>query len=112
MTKPRSSRPSHIGEVLSHLSALRGLGRVRAQADLAELWESVAGADLAAETRVLGLRRGTLVVGVSSSVRLAELVGFHRSSLLEQLQQQRPDLRLRELRFKLHGGTAARKPSG
>jgi predicted nucleic acid-binding Zn ribbon protein len=92
--------PEALGSVLSRLFALRGYGRVRADADLLSLWKQAAGEDVAASSRPLGLKNGVLTIGVASSPLLSELTSFHRGRLLEALQQQPQGRAIRDLKFR------------
>jgi hypothetical protein len=95
------SGPSHISQALSELFALRGYAREQGSVQLQEVWNTIAGQNVAQQTRVMGINRGVLQVGVGNASLLGELAGFHRSDLLQQLQQRHPELRLRDLKFRL-----------
>lgn len=101
--RPESRDPRALGDVLSHLFALRGYGRARADRALHDLWRQAAGEQIATRTRVLGLRNGVLQVGVSNAALLGELAAFHRPSLLEALQRSAPDGSIRDVKFRLKG---------
>ena len=97
--------PQHLSQVLSQLISLRGLARVRGDAQLAEIWKTAAGPQIAAQTRVLGIQRGVLQVGVSNSSLLSELVSFHRFTILDALKREHPHLKIRDLKFRLKTGS-------
>ena len=96
-------RPQPISAALSELITLRGWARSGGDSALADAWATVAGDATAGKTRVQGVKRGVLHVDVSNSALLSELVAFHRVDLLEQLQSEYPDLRIRDLKFRLQG---------
>lgn len=100
---PEGGSPRALGDVLSHLFALRGYGRVRGNRQLQDVWQEAAGQQIAARTRVLGLKNGVLQVGVGNASLLSELAAFHRPSLLEALQSIDGELGIRELKFRLNG---------
>ncbi len=100
-TAQKKAEPHHVGKVLSELIALKGLARVHGTEQLQQAWRSVAGDDFGRKSRVIELTRGILNVGVSNSAVLNELAGFHKQSLLEQLQQQFAHLKIREIKFRL-----------
>lgn len=102
--------PAALGDVLSQLFALRGYGRIRGDQQLHHAWRQVAGDQIAAQTRVSGVKNGVLQVGVASSALLSELAAFHKHSLLQRLQTVHPHLKIKDLKFKLRGGlgTASR----
>jgi len=105
MDKPTQSRrePHALGDVLSQLFALRGYGRPRGDRQLQEIWRETAGDVIARQTRVSGVKNGVLQVGVGSSALLSELAAFHKYSLLERLQREQPNLKLRDIKFRLRG---------
>jgi len=96
--------PLHVSQALSELIALRGYARRRADNQLQDVWNAAAGEEIAPHTRVAGLNRGVLQVGVSNASLLGELTAFHKPALLKRLQQERPELRIRDLKFKLNTG--------
>lgn len=98
-----ASEPQHVSRALSELIALRGLARFRGEAELANIWNELAGSAIAAQTRVLGIRRNVLNVGVSNSALLSELASFYRTELLQKLQERWPELQIKELKFRLDG---------
>ncbi len=100
----RSDREPHqLGDVLSQLFALKGYGRVKGQAQLQNVWSSVAGEKIANQTRIQGVKRGTLLVAVVSSALLNELALFHKASLLERIQNDYPEWNIQDIKFRLRG---------
>lgn len=97
----RSKGPQDISAVLSELFSLRGWGRVRGEAELADIWHRVAEEDWYHRTRVLGCRRGVLQIAVDSAPLRSELETFHRRSLLSALQQAAPHWKVRDIKFLL-----------
>ena len=94
-------QPQHLSNALSEFIALRGLARIRGDAQLEALWRDVAGSVVASQTKVQGIKRGVLQVSVSNSPLLSELVMFHKFSLLKALQEKHPNLNVHELKFRL-----------
>ncbi|MEX0718418.1 MAG: DUF721 domain-containing protein [Planctomycetaceae bacterium] len=103
MKRHGRSGPESLGKALAELVALRGLARPRGDAQLADVWRNVAGPQIAAATKVLGIRRGVLQVGVSNSALLSELASFHKASLLAAMTREHADLKIRDLKFRLNG---------
>lgn len=99
----RRREPQALGDVLSQLFALRGYGRVRGDRQLHDIWKSVAGEMIAGQTRVSGIKNGILQIGVASSALMSELASFHKFSLLERLQSDHSQLKVRDIKFKLRG---------
>jgi predicted nucleic acid-binding Zn ribbon protein len=98
--------PQALGDVLSQLFALRGYGRVRGDRQLHEVWREVAGETIARQTRVSGVKNGVLQVGVANAGLLSELASFHKFSLLERLRSDHPQLKVKDIKFKLRGDLA------
>ena len=98
-----TSEPNALGDVLSRLFALKGYGRVRAEQQLHEAWVAVAGQQVAALTRVAGLKNGVLQVGVANSALLSELASFQKTELLQGLEANYSHLKIRDVRFRLRG---------
>jgi hypothetical protein len=101
--------PQRLGDALSELVALKGLARSGAAEQLSQAWKQAAGERIASETRVVAVKNRSLEIEVASAALMYELDSFHKSSLLEALQQQ-PGLEINRLKFRLKGslGEAAR----
>ena len=95
--------PLPLSAALSELIALRGFARVRSDNELEAVWKKVAGPDLAKQTRPLAISRGTLTVSVENAPLLSELASFRSPELLQNLKQQAPHLKIKNLKFKLSG---------
>ena len=95
------SGPEHLAQALARLITLRGLARVKGEAQLQETWSLVAGERIAKHTKVLEIRRGVLHIGVFNAPMLGELASFHKLNLLTKLQTDHPNLKLRDLKFLL-----------
>jgi predicted nucleic acid-binding Zn ribbon protein len=93
--------PHHIGKVLSEFIALKGLARVHGSEQLQQAWRTVVSDDVGRRSRVMELTRGVLQVSVGSSALLNELAGFHKQTILENLQGQFAHLKIRDIKFKL-----------
>lgn len=100
-TEPAGSRqPQHIGNVVGELFARRGYGRVLGTAAMEQAWRQAVGDELAVQTRVGTLRRGTLEIVVSSSLLSQELT-FQKTQLLARMQSQLPPDTVRDFRFRV-----------
>jgi len=93
--------PVHVSQAISELIALRGYARKRGDAQLQDVWQTIAGPKFAEQTRVAGINRGILQVNVGNSSLLAELASFHKPSLLRTLKEQHPELRIKDLKFRI-----------
>src|SRR6056300_584702 len=103
MRSPYRRPPKPLSESLSEIVAFRGLARREGDNQLAEIWSSIAGKRIAQSTRVIGIKRGVLNIGVRSAPLLSELAAFQKTELLESLQQQHADLKIRDIKFVLQG---------
>ena len=109
--KPRvNAPPPTLGAALQELLRLKGVADAGGNRQLADAWRAAAGDRVADRTRVVGVRHGTLHVGVQNSALLGELASFHRDRLLADLREKLPESRLKALKFKLNG--ELRKPPG
>lgn len=95
--------PQSLGDVVTRLVALRGFGQVGGQRELARLWREAAGPEIGRRTRVIGLQKGNLLIGVGNAALLSELAAFHKHDLLEKLRQASQDVAIRDLKFRLRG---------
>lgn len=93
--------PNRLSDVLSELIALRGLARSGSDGQLQAVWNEIAGPGIASQTRPQTVKRGILHVAVSNAALLNELVSFHKRSLLAALKERQPQLKIRELKFRL-----------
>ncbi|QDU78302.1 hypothetical protein Pla110_00030 [Polystyrenella longa] len=97
------SGPQSLSKVLNDLFALKGYARIQGNELLHKHWKEIAGEPLASQTRVLGIKRGVLQIGVSNAPLLSELVAFRLPQLLKQLQEEASELKVRDLKFILRG---------
>lgn len=70
-------------------------------AGLSDLWADAAGPDVALKTRVLGLRRGTLLVATASSALKSEIEAYRRPGILKRLAERAETLRIARLQIVL-----------
>ena len=98
-----ASQPQHLSKALAELIAQRGWARVRANAQLDDIWNDVCGELIGTQTRVIKVRNGVLHVGVVSAALLSELASFHKDSLLQSLRERYPKLNIHEIKFRLKG---------
>jgi predicted nucleic acid-binding Zn ribbon protein len=92
--------PERVGEILSRLFTARGWGRMQERLRLERAWTEAVGADLAAHTRTVALRRGVLEVLVDNAVLLQELAHFHKRRLLEAVRRHLTGVAVTDLRFR------------
>jgi len=92
--------PQALKEVLANLFTARGWGRRQGRLHLEKAWAQAVGPGYAEQTRVAGLRRGTLEVEVKNGVLMQELAQFHKRRLLEALRPLLPGQTFTDLRFR------------
>lgn len=97
----QDSGPLHVSKALAELIALRGFAKPQGDAQLQAAWDLAAGSEIAPHTKVSELNRGVLQILVANAALLAELNGFHKTPILKTLQQKRPELRVKSLKFRL-----------
>ena len=95
-----SRGPQPIAETLSQLMARRGYAYLKTTSEREEAWKEVVGQKMVGHCRVGQVRRGVLEVVVRNSAALQELT-FRKKKLLEEIMAALPDLRIRDLRFRI-----------
>ncbi|QGJ70905.1 DUF721 domain-containing protein [Planctomycetales bacterium 10988] len=96
----KRGKPQAIGELVAQLMTRRGYGRIRANTELAQVWQQVIGEPFAEHTRVGTFQRGTLEIIVTHSALVQELT-FQQQALLQKLQQSVPEMNMKGLRFRV-----------
>jgi hypothetical protein len=64
-------------------------------------WVKIVGDEVASQTSVRSLRRGTLVIEVVSATLCHHLDSFRKTELLLKIIQQAPKAEVQELRFRI-----------
>ena len=95
------SDPQPLSAALAELIARRGFARMQGTSQLVSIWKQVVDERTAERTKVLGLKRGVLEVGVTNSALLNELVSFQKTVLLGRLQAEHPEQNINDIRFRL-----------
>jgi predicted nucleic acid-binding Zn ribbon protein len=88
-----------MGDIVANLLARKGYARVQAATAYEDAWRQAAG-KLAAHSRPGLVKRGVLEVMVRNSAALQELT-FQKKKLLTALQQQLPEEKLTDVRFRI-----------
>ncbi len=100
----RGGGPGGIGNSLREVIARRKIGRLLQSQELQQLWLEAVEPQIAERTKVVSLRNRVLLVHVSDSVLISELANFHRPQILRTIQQKRPDIEIKTIKFKLNAG--------
>ena len=74
---------------------------MQGNSQLVAIWKQVVDERTAERTKVLGLKRGVLEVGVTNSALLNELVSFQKTVLLDRLKAEHPEQNIKDIRFRL-----------
>lgn len=93
-------RPKRTADLLSQLMAKKGYGQTQSDDELNEAWHIAVGPKFSKNTKAGKISRGTLEVFVSSSAAINQL-SFQKRQLLSAMQQQLPQNKIKDLRFKL-----------
>ena len=91
--------PQQLSQSVSKLLSLRGIAQQRGYQELDEIWRELVSSQIAQQTRVLDVQRSVLRISVNNAPLLSELVLFHRTKLLKQLQEQHPELSIKAIKF-------------
>ncbi len=85
LRKPKTS--GTLGEALETFLRTSGIWAFAKHRRLHQVWEDTVGPEIAAQARVLSLRRGVLEIAVHSSALMNDLQ-FHTAALLEDLRKE------------------------
>ena len=98
------SPPTPLAKIVDRIRTnLAKAKRAKRLGTVERRWAEVAGPAVAAATKVKDLSAGVLVIEVDSSPLKAELEGFERDRLLEELTERVNFTRIHALRFVLAG---------
>jgi len=93
----RLKKPSGVlGQVMAH----RGIAQQQTSSELAETWSQIVGISFAGHTRLGSLKRGVLEVYVTNSM-ISQQLSFKKQGILDQLEAQLPNNKIRDLRFRI-----------
>lgn len=100
--KPQPTRlgATKISSLLQRVIQQRGYAAVQSAETLREAWREAVGSDLAGQTRIGNVSRGTLLVFVPSPVVRTELE-FRKASVLRNLQSRLPEFGIQRLTIRL-----------
>jgi hypothetical protein len=90
-----------IGDALKRYLRTSGLNILLKNQAVMKAWGKVVGPEIAAQTRIVGLKRGTLTVEVASSGLYAELSSFYLDDLVKSLREETGSGRIRKIRLRL-----------
>ena len=98
-------RPKKSGDIIGQMMARQGYAQTKSNDELNEAWEIASGPSFRKNTKAGRIRAGVLEVHVASSAAMNQL-SFKKKQLLSAIQQQLPQNKIKDIRFKL--GNVAR----
>ena len=90
--------PNHIASIVNHTAQDLGWTISLSQAELLHDWGELVGDEVAAQTRVTGIREETLFVECSSTAWATQL-RLMRGTLLAQISEKYPEAGVQHIRF-------------
>ena len=93
-------RPKKPGDIIGQMMARQGYAQNQSNDELNEAWEIAVGPRLTGKTKAGRISRGILEVHVASSAAMNQL-SFQKRQLLSAIQQQLPQNKIKDIRFKL-----------
>ena len=88
-----------IGDALKSYLKDSGLETLLKNQDVIRAWQKVTGPEIAAQTRIVGLKRGTLVVEVASSALYAELNTYYLKDLAASIREEMKNRKIRKIKL-------------
>ena len=98
-------RPKRTGDIIGQMMARQGYAQTKSNDELNEAWGIAVGPQFMKNTKAGRINRGVLEVHVASSAAMNQL-SFQKKKLLSAMQQQLPQNKIKDIRFKL--GNVAR----
>lgn len=95
-----SRKPKKAQLLINNIIARRGIAAEKSNQKLQNVWDSVVGMDVANQTKVASVRRGTLEVIVANS-SLMQLLSFSKHEYKEEINQQMQNEEIKDLRFRI-----------
>lgn len=93
-------RPKKSADLVSRLMARQGYTQTRSNDELKEAWEIAVGPKYTQSTTAGRISRGVLEIQVANSPTINQL-SFQKRQLLSAMQQQLPQNKIKDIRFKL-----------
>ena len=93
-------RPKRTGDIIGQMMARQGYAQTKSNDELNEAWEIAVGPQFMKNTKAGRINRGVLEVHVASSAAMNQ-PSFQKKKLLSAMQQQLPQNKIKDIRFKL-----------
>ncbi len=94
----RRAKPA--SELINYLLSRKGYGQTQSSHEIRSTWDKVVGPRWQNKTQVGNIRRGVLEVVVQNSGALQQLT-FNKQKLLVSMQNQLPQNKLKDIKFKV-----------
>lgn len=94
------SIPKAAAKWVGEIVARHGLASERGATELESVWRQLVGPALAAQTRVVGVRRGACEIVVAHSALLQQ-ISFQQRGWLQELQTRAPHFGIQLFRFRI-----------
>src|SRR5512139_838349 len=108
--RPSQLKPEALGEILQKILKKRNIPHTSTDPRLAEIWRRAVGPQIASQTHPVSLKRGLLVVHVSSPVWMHQLQ-FMKEEIIGRIKELSFPEEIQNLRFCI-GEIPARPPGG
>ncbi|MBN2070803.1 MAG: DUF721 domain-containing protein [Candidatus Krumholzibacteriota bacterium] len=95
---PAERGSKSIDKILPDVIKGLGIEEKFEEASLRAGWKEVVGDGVAARSRPLDIRGGTLFIAVKNNVWMQEM-SFHRTRIIDGIKQRFPRLKIREIRL-------------
>ncbi len=92
-------KPRALGDVVREFLEVSGLSRRAELAPVETAWRKVAGPEVSARTRLMGITRYVVTIEVGSPALLAELSGFRRRDLVARMAAELPNQLVKDIKF-------------
>ncbi len=96
----RRSAPS-LDTLIPKVMEGLGLEQRLQQSQVFFLWPTIVGADIASHAQPVGLQKGRLIVAVDHPIWLYELSRYHKTLLLQKIQQRVGPKTVRDIVFRI-----------
>ena len=97
----QSGEPQGIGDLLSGVIGPKVLRHQRKVDAVRLAWARLVGEEIASQTRITSLRRGTLMIEVRSAALCHRLASFQRDQLLLGIKEKVPQAEVLHLHFRI-----------